>query len=98
MLEYRCVGAAEIYYRRMEYDKALAYVKKALANDAYDPDANFIYGIIHRKMGNPYDARDGFGIASGSMKTRSAASVQLAEMAFMKGDMTSAGMFARTSP
>jgi len=88
------VGAAEIYYRRMEYDRALAYVKKALANDAYDPDANFIYGIIHRKLGNLYNARDGFGIASGTMKTRSAASVQLAEMAFMKGDMTSARMFA----
>ena len=88
------IGASEMYYRRMEYDRALDYAKKALSIDTYDPDANFIYGIINRKLGHLYDARDGFGIASGSMKTRSAANVKLAEMAFMRRDTKSARMFA----
>ena len=44
------VGIAEIYYRRMELDKALFYAKQALANNAYDSDANFVYGIINKKI------------------------------------------------
>jgi tetratricopeptide (TPR) repeat protein len=83
-------GAAEIYYRRMEYEKALLYAQKALANDAYDPDANFIYGVINRKLGRIYDALDGFGTASRSMKYRSAANAEMAELFFMQKDWPAA--------
>lgn len=81
------VGIAENYYRRMEYGKALEYIQKALANDTYDPDANFIYGIVNRKLGHLTDAKDGFAIATRSMKTRSSACVQLAELAFLEDDL-----------
>jgi len=87
-------GASEIYYRRMEYEKALDAAKRALALDTYDADANYLYGIVNRKLGRPFDAKDGLGIASRSMKTRTASSVQLAEMAFMERDYASAIVYA----
>jgi tetratricopeptide (TPR) repeat protein len=79
------VGVAEVSYRRMEYDTALAYVRKALGNDAYDPAANFLYGVIQRKRGRLYDAMDGFGSASRSTEYRSAASTALSEVALLQG-------------
>lgn len=87
-------GAAEIYYRRMEYDKALEYAKRALANDAYDPDANFIYGVINKKLGNLYDALDGFGAAARSMKYRSAANAEMAETAYFLKNWAAAEAYA----
>lgn len=89
------VGASEIYYKRMQYDSAFHYVSKALANDAYDPDANFLYGVISRKLGRLYDAQDGFGVAARSMKYRPAANVQLAEIAFVRGRLPEADEYAR---
>ncbi len=89
------VGAADIHYRRMEYETALGYAMKALANDAYDPDANFIYGAISRKLGKLYDAKDGFGFAAKSPAYRSAANAQLAEIFFGEGDMKLAEEFSR---
>lgn len=87
-------GAAEISYRRMEYDKALEYARRALANDAYDADANFIYGVISRKLGNLYDALDGFGVAARSMKFRSAANAEMAEVAFLQKRWPAAEAYA----
>jgi len=88
------IGAAEIYYRRLEFDKALDFVLRALANDTYQADANFIYGIICKKLGRKYDAKDGFGIAARSMKFRSAAYCQLAEIFFQEGRLLRAAEYA----
>ncbi len=87
-------GVAEIYYRRLEYDKALEHAKRALANDAYDAGANFIYGVISRKLGNLYDALDGFGVAARSMKFRSAANAEMAEVAFLQKRWPAAEAYA----
>ena len=87
-------GSAEISYRRMEYEQALELAKRALANDAYDPDANFMYGVINRKLGNLYDALDGFGVSARSMKYRSAANVEMAEVAFLQKKWPAAEAYA----
>ena len=87
-------GIAEVYYRRMEYQKALEYVRRALANDAYDPDGNFIYGVINKHLGNFYDALDGFGAAARSMKFRSAANAEMAEVAFLQQHWSAAEAYA----
>jgi tetratricopeptide (TPR) repeat protein len=78
----------------MEYDRALVYAERALSNDAYDADANFVYGVINRKLGRMYDAKDGFGIAARSMEVRSAAYTQLAEIAIIGRDYVTAEMYA----
>lgn len=77
------VGTAEAYYRRMEYDSALVYITKALTIDTYDPEANFIYGLVSKSINRWYDARDAFSLASRSTKFRSSANVQIAELAFL---------------
>ncbi|OGU26607.1 MAG: hypothetical protein A2X66_04720 [Ignavibacteria bacterium GWA2_54_16] len=90
-------GAAEIYVRRMEYDKAFAYASKALANDAYDPDANFVYGVVCRKLGKLYDALDGFGAAARSMKYRASANAEMAEIAFIQNNWPASEAYALRS-
>jgi Tfp pilus assembly protein PilF len=88
------LGAAEIFYRRMEYDRALACVRKVLANDAYDPTANFLYGILQRQRGRLYDAADGFGNAARSPQYRSSANAALAEIALLRRQWDKAAGYA----
>ncbi len=71
---------AELYCRKGEDEKAMVFVKKALKNVMYDPDANFIYGILCQRAGNLLDAREAFGWASRSLGWRSAAYCKIAEI------------------
>ncbi len=71
---------ASIYYRQGRYDEALAQCKTALSINAYDGDANYMYGLCNKVLGNNTDAKDGFSIASYSLGVRSAAYQKLAEM------------------
>lgn len=74
-------GAAELFYRRMDYDSSFLYARHGLAIDAYDPESNYFYGLSARKLNRNYDARDGFGFAAQSREYSPAANLQLAEMA-----------------
>jgi Tfp pilus assembly protein PilF len=88
---------AEILYRRAEYLKALDHARDALAIDAYDAGANFIYGVISRWLGNLADAKDGFGWAARSLEFRSAAYEQLAEIGIIEKRPERAAGYARRS-
>ncbi|MEW5900269.1 MAG: tetratricopeptide repeat protein, partial [Acidobacteriota bacterium] len=88
---------AEIYFRRAEYLKALDHAREALAIDAYDAAANFIYGVINRRLGNYADAKDGFGWAARSLESRSAAYEQLAELNFLEKKFERAAEYAARS-
>jgi len=72
--------ASELYFRRGEYRRALGHVSKALDNVMYDPEANYIYGIISRRLGNLIDAKETMGWAARSLKFRSTAYCQMAEI------------------
>jgi tetratricopeptide (TPR) repeat protein len=87
-------GAAELLIRKLDFDSAVAYARRGLAIDAYDPETNYLYGIAQRYRGRPFDARDGFGIAARSVAYRTAALMQLAEMAFLDGQWADATGFA----
>jgi tetratricopeptide (TPR) repeat protein len=88
---------AEVYFRRTDYVPALEYARKALAIDAYDAGANFIYGIINREIGRYADAKDGFGWASRSLEFRSAAYEQLAEVNIIEKRLERAAGYAQRS-
>jgi len=75
---------AELYFRRAEYEKALTYVLRALENVMYDPEANYIYGIISRRMGDLVEAKESMGWAARSMRFRSSAYCQMAEINFLE--------------
>jgi tetratricopeptide (TPR) repeat protein len=88
---------AELYCRRAEYQKALGYARKALDYVMYDPDANYIYGVIARRMGDLVDAKETLGWAARSMKYRSSAYCQLGEIYLMEGNPARALEFLRRS-
>lgn len=78
------VRTAEIYAWRGEYEKGLTFVRKALDFTMYDPDANYIYGVISRKIGRFVDAKETLGWAARSLKYRSGAYGQMAEIFLME--------------
>jgi len=78
------VRAAELYTRRGEYQKALTFAQKALENSMYDPQANYIFGVISHRLGNLVDAKETLGWAARSMEFRSSAYVQLAEICLLE--------------
>ena len=88
-------GLAELYYRRMDYDTALTYIKRALAVDTYNGASNFLYGLINRQSNSRTDAKDGFSLAAQSMEFRSAAFTQLAEIYAEEGFWDRAAEYAQ---
>ncbi len=78
---------AGLCYRSMEYEKANDFVMKALANDTYYPEANYIFGLVSKKLGKKYDALDAFSMAARSVSYKSVANLQIAEIAFQDGEM-----------
>jgi Flp pilus assembly protein TadD len=75
---------AELYCRGAEYVRALEYARKALDISMYDADANYIYGIIARRMDDLVDAKETLGWAARSMKYRSAAYSELGGIYLME--------------
>lgn len=88
------VAMADLEYRRARYPEGLAHATRALRLDTYDPEANFIAGNLYRALGRAADARDAFGSAARSMAYRSAANVQLAELAVVRSDLGEAERYA----
>lgn len=89
------IRAAELHARRGEYEKGLVLAREALSADMYDPAANYIYGIISRRLEKLIDAKETLGWAARSPEFRSAASVQLAEIALLEKDFARAEEYAR---
>jgi tetratricopeptide (TPR) repeat protein len=89
------VAMADLEYRRARYRDGLVHALRALRLDTYDPGANFAAGNLFRALGRAADARDAFGWAARSMAFRSAANVQLAELALARSDFAEAERYAR---
>ena len=85
---------AQLYIRRGEYHKALAYLKKALSIDTYHQTANYFYGVVNNRMQNFTDAKDGFGWAARSMEYRSAAYTQIAGIYLKERNLNRAENYA----
>lgn len=75
---------AELYCRRGEYETAKFYAHRALMNEMYDPEANYVSGIIYRRLGNMTDAKETLGWAARSLQYRSSAYTQMAEIYFLE--------------
>ena len=78
---------AELYCRRGEYEQALGHAHKVLEADMYDPAANYIYGVVCRRLGKLVDAKAALGWAARSMEYRSAAYCQMAEICYREGQL-----------
>lgn len=86
---------AEIYARRGEYERALSFARRALEIEMYDPGANYVYGVIARRMGRTVDAKETFGWAARSAEYRASAYDRLAEIALNEKNWAEAARYAR---
>jgi len=77
---------AELYCRRGENETAQFYAHRALLNEMYDPEANYVYGIICRRIGDFMDAKECLGWAARSLEYRSSAYAQMSEIYLLEGD------------
>ncbi len=88
---------AELYYRKAQYEKGLSFARRALENNTYDGEANFIYGVIQKALRNVLQAEEAFSIAVRTMEYRSAAYVQIAGLHLQKKNFTKAKEYATKS-
>jgi uncharacterized protein DUF5107 len=88
---------AHLRYRAMDYQGAFDVASKALAIDAYDPFANYYYGLAAEKLGRTDDAHDGLELAAQSVELRGAAWTGLARLETRNGDLARAALDAERS-
>lgn len=86
---------AELLCRRGDYAQASILTTRALQNVMYDPETNYIYGVISRKQGNLIDAKEAWGWASRSLRFRSAAYSQMAEIYLLENKLEDAREYAQ---
>lgn len=55
-------------------------LERALGLNTYDGEANYLYGLANRMLGNATEAKAAFAIATFSASVRTAAYEQLGEM------------------
>ncbi len=88
---------ARLQHYMLRYDSAAYYAGKALEYDTYDPDANYQYSLAAEKLGNRYDAADGYEIAALSAPLRSAALTRLSRLYFREKAFNKALDYAEKS-
>ena len=88
---------AEIYCRRAEYKRGLEYARKALDFVMYDPGANYIYGILSRRLDHLADAKETLGWAARSMEYRSSAYSELGAIYAAEGNLDRAEEYLQRS-
>lgn len=88
---------SELEYRRMDYQAAFVAASKALSINTYDAAANYYYALAAAKLNKPYDAKDGFDIASQSISYRVPALTQLSHLYFKDREYSKASAYARKS-
>lgn len=82
------------FYRQMKYEKAMEYIRQALAIDTYDGEANYMLGLISRETGNITLSKSGFSIAMGQVAYRTAAATELAVLFLKEKDWEKAIQYA----
>ncbi|MCX8160870.1 MAG: DUF5107 domain-containing protein [Candidatus Saccharicenans sp.] len=86
---------AELYLRRGEYLIANEYARRGLEISMYDPEINYVYGLIARQLNHMSEAMEALGWASRSPALVVPAYLQLAEIALVQQDYSTAEEFSR---
>jgi tetratricopeptide (TPR) repeat protein len=76
---------ASLAYRKAGYEQGLEYASRSLSINTYDPEANFVFGLINKKTGKYTDAEDGFSVALLTPSYRKAAYTELAKLSMIQG-------------
>ena len=91
------IRLSSLYYREGRYDEALQLCRSALSLNAYDGEANYLYGLCNIKAGHYTDAKDGFSVAAYSPAFRTAAYAKLAAVFIREQDWNKAISYAQKS-
>lgn len=91
------VSLSSLYYKKGMYLDACELVKRVLSLDTYHGEANYLYGLCSRAMGNLADAKDGFSVATFSPGFRTAAYEQLGELYMREENWEKAEQYALKS-
>lgn len=71
---------AMLQYRKMNYESAFEYARKAISLDTYHGMANYYYALSALKLDKIYDAEDGFEVATLTDEYRAAALTELSKI------------------
>ena len=88
---------ALLQYKKMGYQSAFDYARKALSLDTYDGMANYYYALAAVKLGKLYDAEDGFEAATLTTEYRSAAFTEMAKIKITQQQYQEAYTYASKS-
>lgn len=88
-------GLAGLYFKQLKYTEALTLLMKSLSVDTYDPEANYLYGLVNDRLQKPSDAKDGFSIASQSSTYRYSALIELAKLLMREGQIEKAYTYVK---
>ncbi|WP_114749181.1 DUF5107 domain-containing protein [Pleomorphovibrio marinus] len=89
------IDYAELLTRQAQLKEAFTYIQKALANDFYDPQANFVAGTLYSAKSQHLDALEAYGWAARSMEFRSSAYTRMAEIHLQQNNHKKALEFAK---
>ncbi len=81
---------ADIDFRRLKFDDAEKKLLKVISFDTYDPDANFLYGVLLLKKHEYNKASDAFGVTLRTPQYRSISLNQLALIALREKKLAEA--------
>jgi len=85
---------AELDYKHLKYDDAEKKLLKVISFDAYDADANFLYGVILTKKKEYNKARDAFGVTLRSPQYKAVSRNKLALIALIENRLDEAFEYA----
>lgn len=58
------VRLSSLYYREGRYQEMIPLLERALGLNTYDGEANYLYGLANRMLGNATEAKAAFAIAT----------------------------------
>lgn len=85
----------ELHLKQMRYDEARYWIRKAMAWNTYDGEANYLFGVLAKTTGKVYDALDGFSVAAKDPAYAMTSNLQMAKIHYARGSYRQALDFAR---
>jgi len=84
----------ELYFRKGQYKNGLKIVDEGLSIDTYNASLNYVAGIIYKAINDNLNAKESFGWAARSIKYRSNALSQMADVLLKEKKYNSAISYA----
>ncbi len=88
------IAKAGVLIRRRLFDEALTLVKDALSIDTYDPEANFIFGVVKEQTGYSVQALEAYAMASAHASFRSVSYCAMARIYLKERDLNQSLVYA----